>query len=165
MEIKKGDRVILVNIADLPGLESENWIIAEASRKNTTFYIGDEFEVTNIDKYPDGINWVSIDGFDFDQLLIRFEKVTESKNVPKSTNPVPPPPKQDSPTSPSHYKVYDIESIEMMIRIWGKQRVAEWCEITAMKYRLRAGLKGDASECLAKEKWYLAKWKELRDGE
>lgn len=71
----------------------------------------------------------------------------------------------DSPTSPSHYKAYDMESIEMMIRIWGKQRVAEWCEITAMKYRLRAGLKGDASVCLAKEQWYLAKWKELRDGE
>lgn len=69
----------------------------------------------------------------------------------------------DSPTSPSHYKAYDMESIEMMIRIWGKQRVAEWCEITAFKYRCRVGMKDDVQQDLQKEAYYLAKWKELRD--
>lgn len=71
----------------------------------------------------------------------------------------------DSHTSPSHYKAYDIEAIEMMIRIWGKQRVAEWCEITAFKYRCRVGMKDDVQQDLKKEAYYLGKWKELRDGE
>lgn len=69
----------------------------------------------------------------------------------------------DSTTSPSHYKAYDMESIEMMIRIWGKQRVSEWCEITAFKYRCRVGMKDDVRQDLEKESYYLAKWKELRD--
>lgn len=71
----------------------------------------------------------------------------------------------DSPTSPSHYKTYDIEAIEMMIRIWGKEEAAIFCKLNAFKYRLRMGMKDDVQIELEKESKYLAKWKELRDGE
>ena len=43
----------------------------------------------------------------------------------------------DQVNHPTHYNQYEIETIEMIIRIWGKQRAAEWCEITAFKYRIK----------------------------
>lgn len=65
---------------------------------------------------------------------------------------------------PSHYNTYPMETISMMVAIWGKERVADWCEITAFKYRMRMGTKPDNSieQDLKKEQWYLNKAKELR---
>ena len=66
---------------------------------------------------------------------------------------------------PSHYNHYSSETIAMMVAIWGKERVADWCEITAFKYRMRMGTKPDNSieQDLKKEQWYLNKAKELRN--
>ena len=65
---------------------------------------------------------------------------------------------------PSHYNHYSSETIDMMVAIWGKEKVADWCEITAFKYRMRMGTKPDNSieQDLKKEQWYLNKAKELR---
>ena len=66
---------------------------------------------------------------------------------------------------PSHYNYYSCETIDMMVAIWGKEKVADWCEITAFKYRMRMGTKPDNSvqQDLKKEQWYLNKAKELRN--
>lgn len=66
--------------------------------------------------------------------------------------------------SPTHYNTYPFETIDMMISVWGKERVADWCEITAFKYRMRMGTKPDNAieQDLKKEQWYLNKAKELR---
>ena len=66
---------------------------------------------------------------------------------------------------PAHYNTYGQETIAMMVAIWGKERVADWCEITAFKYRMRMGTKPDNSieQDLKKEQWYLNKAKELRN--
>ena len=66
---------------------------------------------------------------------------------------------------PSHYNHYSSETIAMMVAIWGKEKVADWCEITAFKYRMRMGTKPDNSieQDLKKEQWYLNKAKELRN--
>lgn len=65
---------------------------------------------------------------------------------------------------PTHYNHYGVETIDMMVSIWGKEKVADWCEMTAFKYRMRMGMKPDNSvqQDLDKEKWYLNKAKELR---
>ena len=67
--------------------------------------------------------------------------------------------------SPSHYNSYQTEVIDMMVRIWGKEKVADFCEINAFKYRMRMGTKPDNSieQDLKKEQWYLNKAKELRN--
>jgi hypothetical protein len=66
---------------------------------------------------------------------------------------------------PSHYNHYSSETIAMMVAIWGKEKVADWCEMTAFKYRMRMGTKPDNSieQDLKKEQWYLNKAKELRN--
>lgn len=66
---------------------------------------------------------------------------------------------------PSHYNNYDMEVIDMMVNIWGKEATALWCEMTAFKYRMRMGTKPDNSleQDLNKEKWYLNKKNEIKE--
>lgn len=69
--------------------------------------------------------------------------------------------------TPPHYVKYPIEVIDMMIRIWGESAAAQYCEMNAFKYRMRAGTKPGNSleQDLAKEKWYLDKALELRQSQ
>lgn len=66
---------------------------------------------------------------------------------------------------PTHYNQYDIEVIDMIIKIWGPEVAALWCDITAFKYRMRMGTKPDNSieQDIKKEQWYLKKSKEIRE--
>ena len=65
---------------------------------------------------------------------------------------------------PTHYNQYDIEVIDMIIKIWGPEAAALWCDITAFKYRMRMGTKPDNSieQDIKKEQWYLNKAKEIK---
>lgn len=67
----------------------------------------------------------------------------------------------DDPINPDHYKSYSVETIDMMIAIYGKEKVATHCELTAFKYRQRLGKKDSIEQDMKKEKWYLDKAKEL----
>jgi hypothetical protein len=65
--------------------------------------------------------------------------------------------------SPDHYNKYPMETIDIMISIWGKEAVKTYCEINAFKYRMRAGTKpgNSVEQDLGKEKWYLDMAKKL----
>jgi hypothetical protein len=67
--------------------------------------------------------------------------------------------------NPQHYKNYSFEALEIMVAIYGKQATAQYCEMTAFKYRMRMGTKPENSveQDLEKEKWFLEKAKELRE--
>ena len=43
--------------------------------------------------------------------------------------------------NPNHYKGYSKETIEMMVAIYGAEKVATYCECNAFKYRMRMGKK------------------------
>lgn len=67
--------------------------------------------------------------------------------------------------SAEYYRHFPIETYDLMVAIWGEEAIAQWCEITAFKYRMRLGIK-DPSKIqvdLTKEKNYLNKAKELRE--
>lgn len=64
---------------------------------------------------------------------------------------------------PSHYNLPDRkECIDEMIDIYGLEDVAKWCEITAYKYKYRAGHKGSVVEDMSKAAWYIIKARELK---
>lgn len=64
---------------------------------------------------------------------------------------------------PSHYNLPDRkECIDEMIDIYGLKDVAKWCEITAYKYKYRAGHKGSVTEDMSKAAWYTVKACELK---
>lgn len=64
---------------------------------------------------------------------------------------------------PSHYNLPNRkECIDEMIDIYGLKDVAKWCEITAYKYKYRAGRKGSVVEDMSKAAWYIIKARELK---
>ena len=64
---------------------------------------------------------------------------------------------------PSHYNLPNRkECIDEMIDIYGLKDVAKWCEITAYKYKYRAGHKGSVVEDMSKAAWYITKACELK---
>lgn len=64
---------------------------------------------------------------------------------------------------PSHYNLPNRkECIDEMIDIYGLKDVAKWCEITAYKYKYRAGHKGSVTEDMSKAEWYMDKARELK---
>lgn len=72
-------------------------------------------------------------------------------------------PKTDMVNHPSHYNLPDRkECIDEMIDIYGLKDVAKWCEITAYKYRYRAGHKDSLTQDIQKAIWYTVKARELK---
>ena len=69
----------------------------------------------------------------------------------------------DMVNHPSHYNLPNRkECIDEMIDIYGIKNVAKWCEITAYKYKYRAGHKGSVVEDMSKAAWYIDKACELK---
>lgn len=69
----------------------------------------------------------------------------------------------DMVNHPSHYNLPDRkECIDGMIDIYGLKDVAKWCEITAYKYRYRAGHKDSLEQDTQKAIWYTIKAHELK---
>jgi hypothetical protein len=69
----------------------------------------------------------------------------------------------DMVNHPSHYNLPNRkECIDEMIDIYGLKDVAKWCEITAYKYKYRAGHKGSVVEDMGKASWYIIKARELK---
>ena len=83
------------------------------------------------------------------------KEMTERLNQhPKEVNSV---------NHPEHYNQTQFECIDEMIILFGKEKVIDWCKITAYKYKHRAGFKDDKLQDLAKADWYLSKVKELQN--
>ena len=70
-------------------------------------------------------------------------------------------PTPDPVNSPAHYTQGRTEVFDMMLAIWGAEKVKTYCEINAFKYRMRAGYKADAVQDIEKAKWYETKAKTL----
>ena len=63
---------------------------------------------------------------------------------------------------PSHYKNGKYEAIDIMIDVFGKDKVANFCELNAFKYLWRANNKGTDIQDKKKAIWYLNKYIELK---
>ena len=59
--------------------------------------------------------------------------------------------------APVHYRAGDIECIDAIRSALGPEGFIAYCRGNAIKYLWRAGLKGDAAECLGKARWYAAR--------
>lgn len=61
----------------------------------------------------------------------------------------------NSVTNPKHYDLFPgQQSIDVIQASLTPEEFAGFCKGNALKYRLRAGEKGDAAEDLAKANWY-----------
>lgn len=86
----------------------------------------------------------------YDRIKAHFEDIEEDT--------------EDIVNHPNHYTHGGTECIDEMIMIFGKQTVMHFCLCNAWKYRYRAVYK-NGDEDMKKSHWYMAKYKELRDGD
>lgn len=68
---------------------------------------------------------------------------------------------------PSHYKVGDLECIDVMLTLFGKEEVAAFCKCNAFKYMWRSGKKDPQKELedYRKAEWYLSYMNKLKSDE
>lgn len=69
--------------------------------------------------------------------------------------------KEDVVNHPNHYTNREIECIDEMIQVFGKQAVMDFCLCNVWKYRYRAFAK-NGQEDIAKSDWYMKKYLELK---
>lgn len=72
--------------------------------------------------------------------------------------------KCDPVDHPKHYCTDDFECIDVMLEVFGKEAVKDFCELNAFKYLYRNRSKGNRTEDLKKAQWYLNKLLELDNG-
>ena len=85
-----------------------------------------------------------------DRMVDWYEKDIEAV-TPIDVSP------HDMANRPAHYTDSGIECIDAMVAVFGEQRVREYAEISAFKYKWRAGKKGNEADALldkAKDIWY-----------
>lgn len=69
--------------------------------------------------------------------------------------------KKEMVNHPQHYNAGSMECIDGLVGAFGKEEVAIFCKINAMKYIWRLGHKDDEIQEIGKIKWYLDKYIEL----
>lgn len=94
-----------------------------------------------------------------DKEIAELEKIQNYNKV--STTSTKEDPSKEMVNHPSHYKNGNIECIEVMINVFGKHKVAAFCELNAFKYQWRANNKGTDIQDKKKAIWYLNKYIEL----
>ena len=70
---------------------------------------------------------------------------------------------EDMVNHPSHYKNGKYEAIDIMLDIFGKEKVLAFCELNAFKYLWRANNKGTDIQDKKKAEWYINKYIELKE--
>lgn len=107
--------------------------------------------------------------FVLDKLKVIEEEVTELEKIQNYTKASTTSTKEDLQKEmvnhPSHYKNGNIECIEAMIDVFGKDKVASFCELNAFKYQWRANNKGTDIQDKKKAVWYLNKYIKLNKKE
>lgn len=75
--------------------------------------------------------------------------------------------KEDAGTvnDPLHHRAHAIECFDEMIEMFGREDVKSYCRCAAWKHRYRAQYEGDKKRDDDKADWYIAKLRELQDGE
>lgn len=86
------------------------------------------------------------------EVAIYFKKVNTSPNKQK-----------EMVNHPSHYKNNKYECIDVMLDVFGKEKVLAFCELNAFKYQWRANFKGTDIQDKKKAEWYLNKYIELKE--
>ena len=84
-------------------------------------------------------------------MLSRFAPITAKRRCDM----------QNNVNHPTYFNQHPIEVIDMMLAIYGKDAVINFCLLNAFKYRMRAGHKDDITQDIQKALWYERKAKEL----
>lgn len=94
-----------------------------------------------------------------------LEKLYNSINPQESASEQKDSPSKDNVNHPSHYQGSKYECIDVMLDVFGKEKVSAFCELNAFKYQWRANSKGTDIQDKKKAIWYNQKYIELNKKE
>lgn len=75
------------------------------------------------------------------------------------------PKNEDMVNHPDHYKAGELECIDVMLALYGKEAVMAFCMCNAFKYQWRCNNKGNCKQDIEKARWYNSKFLELLEDE
>lgn len=90
-------------------------------------------------------------------ILNSLTMATDRKSKPCIASP------NDMVNHPSHYCKGKYQCIDVMLEVFGLEKVLAFCELNAFKYQWRADSKGKNIEDKQKSIWYTNKYIELID--
>lgn len=94
-----------------------------------------------------------------------LEKVYNYNNSQELMSKPKDSPQKDNVNHPSHYQGSKHECIDIMLDVFGKEKVSAFCELNAFKYQWRANSKGTDIQDKKKAIWYNQKYIELNEKE
>lgn len=71
----------------------------------------------------------------------------------------------DNVNNPKHYQADNLSCIDVMLKLYGKEAVLNFCMLNSFKYQWRCNKKSNCIEDLKKAKWYMNKFLELLETE
>ncbi len=104
--------------------------------------------------------WENINGIK--QELAEIEKIQNYTDAAESPAEKP---YKEMVSHPSHYQGNKHECIDVMLDVFGKEKVSAFCELNAFKYLWRSDSKGTDIQDKRKAIWYLDKYNELNKEE
>lgn len=90
-----------------------------------------------------------------------LEKIYNYNNSQKLISKPKDSPQKDNVNHPSHYQGSKYECIDVMLDVFGKEKVSAFCELNAFKYQWRANSKGTDIQDKQKAIWYNQEYIEL----
>nr|DAG87377.1 MAG TPA: nucelotide kinase [Crassvirales sp.] len=89
------------------------------------------------------------------EKIYNYNNSQELISKPKETT------QKDNVNHPSHYQGSKYECIDVMLDVFGKEKVSAFCELNAFKYQWRANSKGTDIQDKQKAIWYNQEYIEL----
>lgn len=125
---------------------------------------GDKVELQSVDLNKHKVYLKGkLNGCDLDIFDDYWRPITEKEFINmENVNPTQESPLKatDNVNHPSHYNHGKYECIDVMVDVFGKQAVADFCKCNAFKYQWRAEQK-NGKEDYEKAAWYIGKYLEL----
>lgn len=140
-----------------------NEVVSELSLKLATA-VSDKEKITLPKQEVDNILKSLMEVKAASSELIKVHNYTTSEDVVKRLKDISAP-QEDMVNHPSHYKNSKYECIDVMLEVFGLEKVLAFCELNAFKYQWRANSKGTDIQDKAKAIWYNKKYIDLKKGD
>lgn len=134
--------------------------------KNTIHSLTDMIKSKKISDNLLNKEYINIDFFssyvdELEKEVSELEKIYNYNNSQELISKLKETSQKDNVNHPSHYQGSKYECIDVMLDVFGKEKVSAFCELNAFKYQWRANSKGTDIQDKQKAIWYNQEYIEL----
>lgn len=134
--------------------------------KNTIHSLTDMIKSKKISGNLLNKEYINIDFFssyvdELEKEVSELEKIYNYNNSQELISKQKETSQKDNVNHPSHYQGSKYECIDVMLDVFGKEKVSAFCELNAFKYQWRANSKGTDIQDKQKAIWYNQEYIEL----